>query len=202
MEYRINRTKRNRIILCSSFLILHVIISRLILLNTGTKIDTIEILIRNLSYLIPFGFLMLAFYHYFRHYKLKVLQNSILVIFIMEVILRSSYFLNPDEWTLERAVLLSASTVWITATIILILILFKNKSKVYPGTISIRNYAISSLLVYVLSTTYSFYINPVNPLNTMLLIGLTSAIPFIFTIDFAIKLTLKEQKPTASKSFM
>lgn len=167
----------------------------MLLLNSGTKIDTIEILIRNLTYLIPLGFLMLTFYNYFRHYRLKVLQNAIFIIFIMEVILRSTFFTNLFEWAWTRAFLLSTSTIWIAATIILVVVLFKNKSKVYPGILSIRKYAISSLLIYVFSTTYSFYIKPVEPLNTMLLVGLTSAIPFIFTIDFAVKLNLKEQKP-------
>jgi hypothetical protein len=193
MEYTITRTKRNSIILCSSFLILYVLITRLLFrINTPTKIDTLEQLIRNITYLIPFGYLMLVFYNYFSYYKLKVLQISILIIFIMEVILRSTFLTNLLELTLKKAVLLSASTIWIAATIVLIVVLFKNKSKIYPGTLSIRNYAISSLLIYVFSTTYSFYLKPVNPINTMLLVGLTSAIPFIFTIVFAIKLNLKE----------
>jgi hypothetical protein len=193
MEYTITRTKRNSIILCSSFLILYVLITRLLFrINTPTKIDTLEQLIRNVIYLIPFGYLMLVFNNYFKHYKLKVLQISILIIFIMEVILRSTFLTNLLELTLKKAVLLSASTIWIAATIVLIVVLFKNKSKIYPGTLSIRNYAISSLLIYVFSTTYSFYLKPVNPINTMLLVGLTSAIPFIFTIVFAIKLNLKE----------
>jgi hypothetical protein len=193
MEYTITRTKRNSIILCSSFLILYVLITRLLfLINTPTKIDTLEQLIRNVIYLIPFGYLMLVFNNYFKHYKLKVLQISNLIILIMEVILRSTFLTNLLELTLKKAVLLSASTIWIAATIVLIVVLFKNKSKIYPGTLSIRNYAISSLLIYVFSTTYSFYLKPVNPINTMLLVGLTSAIPFIFTIVFAIKLNLKE----------
>jgi glycopeptide antibiotics resistance protein len=197
MPYAITRTKRNSIILCSSFLILHVLYSRLILLNGVTKIDTIEILVRNVTYLIPFGFLMWVFFNYFKHYRLKVLQNSILIIFIMEVILRSTFIPNTFEWTWNRAVLLSASTIWIAATIILIVVLFRNKTKVYPGTRSIRNYALVSLLIYVFSTTYSFYIKPVNPLNTMLVVGMTNAIPFIFTIDFALK-TFVERTKTRS----
>jgi hypothetical protein len=199
MPYKINRTKRNSIILCSSLLILHVFISRVTLLNPGTNSNTLEILIRNITYLIPFGFLMMALYNYLRHYRLKVLQNSILIIFLTEVILRSSFFINMLGWDWKRTIFLSASTVWIAATIILIVVLFNNKPKGYPGTGSIRNYAISSLLIYVFSTTYSFYIKPDDPLGTILLVGLTSAIPFIFTIDLAIKLTLKEQKPAANR---
>ncbi len=202
MEYTITKKKRNSIIFCSLFLILHILITRLPLLNTETKIDTIEILIRNITYLIPFGFLMLVFYGFFKHYRLKVMQNSILIIFIVEVILRSSFCTNLLDLTLKNAFLISASTIWIAAMTVLIVILFKNRNKDYPGMLPIRNYAISSLIIYGFSTTHSFYIKSSNPLNTMLLVGLTSAIPFIFAIVFAIKLNLKEQKPCPQpKSF-
>ena len=193
MEYTINRTKRNNIILSSSFLILYVLITRLLFfINTPTKIDTVEMLIRNVIYLIPFGYLMLAFFNYLRHYKLKGLQISILIIFIMEVIFKSTLFTNLVESTWEKAVLLSASTIWIAATIGLIVFLFNNKTKDYPGALSIRNYAISSLLIYVLSTTIPFYVQLDNILATQQLVGLTAVIPYIFTINFAIKLYLKE----------
>ena len=189
MEYTITKTKRNSIIFCSSFLISYVLITRLLfLLDTPTTINTSEHLIRNVIYLIPFGYLMLVFYSYFRYYGLKVLQISILTIFIMEVIFKSTLFTNLFELTWVKAIFLSANTIWIAATVVLIVILFKHKSKVYAGMLSIRNYAISSLIVYVFAATYRFYLKPVNPLDTLLLVGLTSAIPFIFTIVYAIKL--------------
>lgn len=193
MEYTINRTKRNTIILCSSFLILYVLVTRLLFfINSPTRIDIIENLIRNVIYLIPGGYLMLAFFKYFRHYKLKILQISVLIIFIMELIFKSTLFTNLFESTWKIVFLLSASTIWIVATIVLIVGLLRNKTKVYPGMLSIRNYAISSLFIYVFATTYSFYLNPINPLATKELIELTSAIPYIFTIVFAIKLKLNE----------
>lgn len=193
MEYTTSKTKRLIIILCSSFLILHVLITRLLLfIDTPTKTETYEQLIQNIIYLIPLGYLLLEFYNYFRHYKFKVLQISILIILIMEIILRSTPFPNPLESTWQKAVLLSASTIWIASTVVLIAVLLKNKTEVHPGLFSIRNYAITSLLIYMFATTYRFYLNPVNPINTLLLVGLTSAIPFIFTIVFATKLNLKE----------
>jgi len=193
MEYTINRTKRNTIILCSSFLILYVLVTRLLFfINSTTKIDIVERLIRNVIYLIPVGYLMLAFFKYFKHYKLKILQISILIILVMELIFKSTLFTNMFESTWKIIFLLSASTIWIVATFVLIVGLFSNKTKVYPGMLSIRNYAISSLLIYVFATTYSFYLKPVNSLDTQQLIELTSAIPYIFTIVFAIKLKLKE----------
>lgn len=192
MEYTISKTKRIIIILCSSFLILHVLITRLLfLIDTPTEIDTSEQLIKNIIYLILLGYLLLEFYNYFRHYKLKVLQISILTILIMEVILRSTLFSKLFESIWQKAVLFSASTIWIASTIVLIAVLIKNKSKVYPGMLSIQNYAISSLVIYIFATTYRFYLNPVNPIKTLLIVGLTSAIPFIFAIVYAIKLNLK-----------
>lgn len=110
----------------------------------------------------------------------------------MEVIFKSTLFTNLFELTWVKAIFLVANTIWIAATVVLIVILFKHKSKVYPGMLSIRNYAISSLIIYVFATTYRFFLEPVNPQDTLLLVGLTSAIPFIFTIVYALKLNLKE----------
>ena len=193
MEYIISRTKRNTIILCSSFLILYVLVTRILFfINSPTRIDILENLIRNIIYIIPVGYLILAFFKYFSHYKLKILQISVLIIFIMELIFKSTLFSNLFESTWKIIFLLSATSIWIVATIVLIVGLLRNKTKVYPGMLSIRNYAISSLLIYVFATTYSFFLNPVNPLYTKQLIELTSAIPYIFIIVFAIKLKLKE----------
>lgn len=193
MNYTINHTKRNAIILCSSFLILYVFVTRLLLfINPPTEIDIAERVIRNAIYLIPFGYLMLVFFKYFSHYKLKIMQISVVVIFVMELIIRSTLFANMFESAWKKFFLLSVSTFWIVATTVLIVSLFRYKIKVYPGMFSIRNYALSSLLIYVFSTTYSFYIKPANPLETILLVGMASAIPFIFTIDFALKLKYRE----------
>lgn len=193
MEYTITKTKRHIIILCSSFLILHVLITRLLLyIDSLDKIITSNQLIQNIIFLILLGYLLLEFYNYFRHYKLKVLQISILIILFMEVILRSTLFSNLFESIWQKAVLLSASTIWIASAIVLIVVISKNKSIANPGIHSIRNYALSSLVIYVFATTYRFYLNPVNPINTLLLVGLTSAIPFIFTTIYAIKLNLKD----------
>jgi len=193
MEYTISKTNRNGIILCSFLLILFILITGLLfLINTPAKIDIVERLIRNVIYLILFGYLMLAFFQYFRHYKRTILQGSILIIFIMELIFKSTLFSDIFESTWKTVGLLSVSSIWIVATIVLIFGLIRNKAEVYPGMHSIRNYAISSFLIYVFSTTYPFYLKPINPLHTLHLIGLTSAIPFIFTIIFAMKLKLKE----------
>ena len=193
MKYTINRTKRNILILCSSFLILYVFIVRLFFLFTSpTKIDIIHQVIQNVIFLIPFAILMLAFFDYFRHYKLKVLQISILTVLIMEVIFKSTLFSNIFESTWIKAVFLTTSAIWILATIILIVSLSQNKMKDYPGILSIRNYSICIILNYILATTIPHLAKPANYLTTLHLVELTSAIPYIFTIVFALKLYGKE----------
>jgi hypothetical protein len=64
--------------------------------------------------------------------------------------------------------------------------------KDYPGILSIRKYAISSVLVFAFVSTFPFFVKSANSFTTQQLAGLTSAIPYIFTIDFAMKLYLKE----------
>ncbi len=193
MEYTINRTKRNSIILSSSFLILYILTLRLFFFfKTPTKTDTLQMIIQNVIFLIPFGYLMLAFYRYFRYYKLTVLQISILIVFILEVLFRSALFINLFELAWKKTVLLTASTIWVATIIVFIVFLFKIKPKDYPGMLSIRYYVISTLLAYIFATTYTFYSEPANPFQTQQLVELSFAIPYFFTIVFATKLYLKE----------
>ena len=194
MEYTITKTKRNSIILCSSFLILHVLVTRLLfLINTPSTINTSVHLIRNVIYLIPFGYLMFVFYSYFKHYRLKILQISILLIFTMEVFLKSTLFRNILESTIIKTFFLIANAIWIIAAIILIIFLFKSEIKKIQGIAFIQMYAISIILIYVLATTIPFYVHHDNILKTQLLVGLTNAIPFVFTLIFATKLKIKNK---------
>jgi len=194
MEYTITKTKRNSIILCSSFLILHVLVTRLLfLINTPSTINTSEHLIRNVIYLIPFGYLMFVFYSYFKHYRLKALQISILLIFTMEVLLKSTLFKNMLESTIIKTIFLIANAIWIIATIILIIFLFKSKKKKLPGIAYIQIYAISIILIYIIATTIPFYVQRDNILKTQLLVGLTNVIPYVFTLIFALKLNIKNK---------
>lgn len=193
MKYTINRTKKNLIILSSILLILYILIIRLYFFFTGpTKIDTFQIVVQKIIFLIPYGFLMLTFFGYFRHYKLRVLQISILAILIMDVILRTNLFNDMFESTWNQAFFFTANAIWIIATIILIIFLFQIKIKDYPGILSIRKYAICMILLFVLTPTISFFIKLDNRFAIQQLVELTFAIPYIFTIDFAIKLYLKE----------
>ncbi len=193
MKYTINRTKRNVIILSSSLLILYILIIRLYFFFTGpTKIDTLQIVIQKIFFLVPYVYLMLSFFDYFRYHKLKVLQMAIITILIMDVILRANLLTNIFDSTWKQAFFLITNAIWIIATIILVIFLFQIKKKDFPGILSIRKYAISAILLFVLAPTITFVIKSDNRFAIQQLVELTSAIPYFFTIDFAIKLYAKE----------
>jgi hypothetical protein len=140
---------------------------------------------------------MYAFIDYFKHYKLKVLQISILTILIMEVIFKANLFTNIFDSTWKFAILLTINAIWFFATIILIVFLFQINMKDYPGILSIRKYTISIILFFVLVTTIPLFVKPVSIFATQQLVELTFAIPYIFTIDFAIKLYSKKYNQPA-----
>lgn len=193
MEYTINKTKRNLLILSSSFLILYILTMRLFFFFNGPiKIDAFQNVVQKLIYIILYGYIMFVFSDYFRHYKLKLLQILILTHFFMEVILRSGLFNFTPELTWEKAFFLCTISIWIIVTILLIFFLFQIKIKDYSGIRSIRKFAISIILITVLSPAFPLFAKPENVFATQQLLELTSVIPYFFTINFAIKINLKE----------
>jgi len=193
MEYTISKTKRNIIILSSSFLILYVLVIGLFFFYKGpTQLDPTQLVIQNIIYIIFYGYLMLVFVDFFRYYKLKVLGISILTILIMEVISRVIQNTNILDLTEARTILFATNVIWIIATIILVIFLFQTKKEEYPGILSIRKYAIGMIPFFVLGATVPLFVKPDNVFAALQLVVLTLAIPYIFTIDFAMKVSLKE----------
>jgi hypothetical protein len=173
-------------------LILYELVTRLFFFfNLPTRVNVVDTTIANVIYLILLGYLMFTFFEYFKHYKLKILEIAVLAIFVMEIIFKSNLFTNIFESTGKRILLISANAIWVVALVVMIVSLLMNKIKSYPGMSSLLNYAIASLLIFAFATTYLFYLKPKNPLNTQLLVGMTSAIPYIFAFVFATKLKLK-----------
>jgi hypothetical protein len=135
---------------------------------------------------------MLVFIDYFRHYKLKVLQAAFLAVFIIEVISRGIQFLNIFDTTDARVIHLATSVIWIVALAILFIFLFQNRIKNYPGMLSIRKYVIGIVPFFVLGAIIPYMVKPESIFAALQLVSMTLAIPYIFTIDFAMKLCLKE----------
>lgn len=192
MEYTVSQTKRNIIILSSIILILYFLgVGLFFFLKGPIKLDTLLNIIQNVIYIIPYSYLMLVFIDYFRFYKLKVLQTAFLAVFIMEIISRGFQFTNLFDMSDTRVMHLATNMIWIVATAISLIFLFQTKIKDYPGIISIRKYVIGIVPFFVLGTSITFMIKPDSIFGTLQLVNITLAIPYIFTIDFAVKLCLK-----------
>ncbi len=193
MNYTVSKTKRNAIIVCSLFMILYILILRLFFFFNGLeKMDPLQMIIQNVIYIILYGFIMLAFFDYFRHYKLKALQISVLVILISELVLHSHLFADLLGSTWAKAIFLAVNATWILATITVIVYLFRPETKGDPAIPSIRKYATSILFFYVLVTTVPLFVDPASIFSTQQLLELSFVIPYIFTIEFAMKLPLKK----------
>jgi glucan phosphoethanolaminetransferase (alkaline phosphatase superfamily) len=134
---------------------------------------------------------MFVFFDYFRHYRLKVLQIVILTVFITEVIFKSNLLTNILESTWKKAIFLTVNAIWILATIVMIAFLFQAKMKDYPGIRSVRKYAISILFFYVLVPTVPLFVEPDSTFSTQQLVEIIFVIPYVFVIDFAMKLPSK-----------
>lgn len=147
-------------------------------------------LIRNVIFLIIFGYLMLAFFQYFAHYRLKILQYAVLVLFILEIISKSMFFTHLFESNLKMNLFISKTVIWIITNIVLIVGTYRNRTKADRGINSIGNFAITRLLVFVFAANLPFLLKPENPFRMQQFIELTSAIPYIFTIVFALRLRL------------
>jgi len=193
MEYSIRKSKRNRIIFSSAFLILYFVVVGLFFFIVGpTELDTLQFGIKKMLYLIPFGYLMLIFFDYFRYYHLKVLQITTITIFTCEVVTLGIQFANVLLATLPKFILLTINAIWIIATIIWIIFLFIPKMKDYRAMISIRKYAMGPVLIFLIGFSIPFIVKPDNTFAALQLLGIICAIPYVFTIDFAMKLQLKE----------
>lgn len=181
------------IILCSSFLILYfLVLGFFYFFNGPTKLETLQIIIREILYIIPYGYLMLIFIEYFRYYQLKVLQTTTITILIFEIINRGSQFTNLFNYSLPRFLLPAITAIWTIAAIIWIIFLFIPKMKDYPAMISIRRYAMGLILIFFIGLSIPFLVKPDNIFAALQLLCIICAIPYIFTIDFALKLQLKE----------
>ena len=193
MNYAIDKTKRNMIIFSSAFLILYFVVVGLFFLIMGpSKLDTLQFGIKKMLYLIPFGYLMLIFFDYFRYYHLKVLQIATITILTCEVVTLGIQFANVLVAALPKFILLTINAIWITATIIWIIFLFIPKMKDYPALISIRKYAMGPVLIFLIGFSIPFIVKPDNTFVALQILCIICAIPYIFTIDFAMKLQLKE----------
>ena len=191
MKYSINRTKRNLIILCSLFLILFKITMGLYYFFIGPiKMEPLLSGMNNLLYLIPYSYLMLVFVDYFKQTKLKALQIITTIILSVEIVTSVCSFINLYNPLIPKIVISIISSIWFIAIIVWILSLFQTKMKDYIGLLSIRYFAAGILLYLLLGiiTLIPGLVKRTDIFAALQLVNVTSAIPFIFSLNFGMKI--------------
>jgi hypothetical protein len=193
MDYILNNTKRNNIIICSSFLILYFLILGLAFLFKDTReLDIIENSILSILFIIAYGYLLFIFVDYFKHYTLKVLKNITLIILIGEILNQVIKLINSFNPVIPHFIFSSVDVIIILSQIVWIIFLFRLKVKDYAAMQSLRRYAFAIIASFILSVTISVITMFSYSYDYVNLMYLPLTIPYIFTIDFAIKLNTTE----------
>ena len=190
MNYTINSTKRKLIICCSLFLFLFKVTMGLYyFFNVPTYTAPLWIGFNNLLYIIPYGYIMLVFIDYFKQTQLKGLQIITLILLSVEIVTGVFNFINLYNPLIPKIVLVVINAIWCTALIVWTILLFMAKIKDTPALLSIRYFA-SGLLLYLVLWMIPMIPGLVKPENiyaALPFVSMTLAIPFIFSLNFAMK---------------
>lgn len=193
MKYTINKTKRNLIIFSSAFLIVYSVFFTFIFFFTDPVTpEPLQVGIQSIVFLLAYSYLMLVFIDYFRFHGLKVLQVAALSLLVTEFVTRGFQLSNVLGYTIPKYMNLTFTLIWSISLFVSIVFLFLLKSKDYPAIRAIRWYAVCFILFPVLGATIPLLVKPNDIFITIQLLGLTLAIPYIFSIDFAVKVPLED----------
>jgi hypothetical protein len=195
MNYTVSKTKRNLIIFSAVFLILKAITLQFFSRSMDSADPDLVIFgIERFLQTVAHGYIMIMLYAYFRHYELKSLQVITLGLLALEIVggvIQLSFINGMIEPNHVKSI---SAIVWSLGMLIWIIFLFRNSVPVSPALISIRKYAISVLAVIPLSAVFPLLIvNFVDVRqNVWFVMTLIGVIPYIFIIEFALKLKIRE----------
>ena len=198
MEYTVSKTKRNLIIFSAVFLILKniALVAFALIFPTSDHENSIWILnfLERIIQVIPYGYIMIMLADYFRHYQLKLLQLFTIGILALEIAGSAIHYFNHPEMNVPKPLLIGNGVIWILAMIVWIIILFRVSNTNFDALYSIRKYAISVLSVIFLSGTLPFIAGKITDIQPYLgiVVALIGVFPYIFIIEFGLKLPLKE----------
>lgn len=158
------------------------------------KPDTAIVIIRDLLFAIPHIYLLLVLFDYFRYRGWKVLQYTLLLTAIMEMLIKAFHMINQVGsfvpynfyYTMGEGVF------WIIVIMVQAIFLLQIKRKDYPEVFSLQKYAVGLILTQIIGFAIPVIFRSENPSSMMLVIRIISSIPYLFLIDFTLRLKSKE----------
>lgn len=197
MNYSISNIKRDLMIISAAFLTVYTIYNAFFFFGLepgGAKPDTIMLIIRDLLFAIPHVYLLLVLFDYFRHQGWKVLQYTLLLTAIMEILLKAFNMINQVGSFLPYNFYytMGEGLFWAVAIIVQAVFLLQIKRKDYPEVFSLQKYAVGLILTQIIGFAIPVIFRSENPSSMMLVIRIISSIPYLFLIDFTLRLKSKE----------
>lgn len=195
MEYVIRKTKKNLILFSAVFLILKAItLAFAFHAADSAKPDLVLNVIGRFLHIVAYGYILIVLFGYFKHYELKALQMITLSILALEIAGSVIQFSSITGLNVPNRVNLMNGIIWSLAMILWIIFLFRSSVSDFPALISIRKYAVSIFAVLILSAIIPLLINQLinNRQYFELFAAIIFVIPYVFIIEFAIKLKMKK----------
>jgi hypothetical protein len=198
MNYSISNIKRDLMIISAAFLTVYTIYNAFFFFGLepgGVKPNTIMLIIRDLLFAIPHVYLLLVLFDYFRHQGWKILQYTLLLTVIMEILLKALNMINQIGSFVPYNIYYSMGEglFWAVAIIVQAIFLLQIKRKDYPEVFSLQKYAVGLILTQIIGFGVPVIFRSENSSSMMLVIRTISAIPYLFLIDFTLKLKSKER---------
>lgn len=204
MNYTISSTKRNLMILSAAFLTVYTLYNAFlfyILQNSEVKPEAEHLIIRGLLFAVPHVYLLIVLFDYFRYHGWKILQSVVLVAAIVEIVS------NMAKWTgaMEPLNLSSGyytmgiGLFWVVIILLQAIFLLRLNRKEFPEVFALQKYAVALILTQLVAFAIPVVIRSDDSTSMMLAIRIISVIPYLFLIEFTLKLKA-EKRDLASET--
>lgn len=193
MNYTISSTKRNLMILSAAFLTVYSLYNAFYfksLQDAVVKPDAIQMIIRDLLFAIPHVYLLFVLFDYFRHQGWKVLQSVVLVAAIVEIVgkvVNGVNAMGPLTPT-SRYYSMSMGLFWFAVILIQAIFLLRLNRKENPAVFALQKYALALIIFQLVAFAIPVVIRSGDSVSMMLVIRIISAVPYLFLIEFTLKL--------------
>lgn len=193
MNYTIYPAKRNLMIFSAAFLTVYTLYNAFFfyhLMDTGIKPDAAQMVIRDLLFAIPYVYLLIVLFDYFRHQGWKVLQSVVLMAAIVEIGSRMVNWVNAmgPLTPISRNYSMSMGLFWVATILIQAIFVLRLNRKENPAVLALQKYAVALILTQLIAFAIPVVIHSANSTSMMVAIRIISAVPYLFLIEFTLKL--------------
>lgn len=205
MNYTISPAKRNLMILSAAFLTVYTLYNAYffhILMEGAVKPDAAQMVIRDLLFAVPYVYLLIVLFDYFRYHGWKVLQSVVLLAAIIEIASKMVTWVNamgPLTPT-SRYYSMSMGLIWFAVILIQAILILRLNRKENPEVFALQKYAVALIVFQLIAFAIPVVIHSANSTSMMVAIRIISAVPYLFLIEFTLKLKSEKRNMASNMS--